>query len=59
MKEAGIENPNWKWKEMDQLGMKANRSNCILDTTRLEQQYNFNISSEYTALDRALEKMTS
>jgi len=59
MKAAGIENPNWKWKEMDQLGMKANRSNCILDTTRLEQQYNFNISSEYTALDRALEKMTS
>ena len=57
MIKAGLKNPNWSWKEMDELGMKANRSNCVLDTTRLEQQYNWDIATELSALNKALEKM--
>lgn len=57
MRDKGIENDEWNWENWDKIPIKANRSNCILDTTKLVEQYEFNILSEYDALTRALDKI--
>ena len=57
MKEKGIANENWSWADWEGIDTKASRSNCILDTTRLKEQYHFNIRSEYDALELALDKI--
>ena len=57
MVEKGIANENWSWADWEGIDIKASRSNCILDTTRLKEQYNFHIRSEYDALELALDKI--
>jgi len=59
MKERGISNENWSWLDWEKLTIKANRSNCILDTTRLVEQYGFNIRSEFDALSLALDNIAA
>ena len=57
MKERGIQNDDWTWENWDKIPIKANRSNCVMDTTKVVEQYEFNIISEYEALSKALDKI--
>jgi dTDP-4-dehydrorhamnose reductase len=59
MREAGLENENWSWVDFEELGCKANRSNCILDTTKLKEEYGFTMLSETEALKKALKAITA
>lgn len=52
MKDYGIYNENWKFVTMDQLPIKAGRSNCILDNGKLREIYD--IQSEESALRKIL-----
>lgn len=59
MKEAGLENENWSWVDFEELGCKANRSNCILDTTKVKEEYGFTMLTETEALKKSLKAITS
>ena len=59
MREAGLENENWSWVDFEELGCKANRSNCILDTTKLKEEYGFTMLTETEALKKALKAITA
>lgn len=37
LKKYGLENPNWKFINVEELNTKAKRSNCVLSTTKIEQ----------------------
>lgn len=54
MTEAGKGNPSWKFVDFASLGTKANRSNCVLDTRKLETKYKFKPKTEKQALKLAL-----
>lgn len=54
MKFMGHENRKWKFVEPYQLNTKANRSNCILDITKLTTQYNFIPKTETEAVRYAI-----
>jgi len=58
MRSVGLVNENWSWVDWEGLDLKANRSNCILDITKLEQQYNWEMGRELDALKAALENIT-
>ena len=59
MREAGLENKNWSWVDFEDLGCKANRSNCILDTTKLKEEYGFTMLTETEALKKSLKAITA
>ena len=59
MKEAELENNNWSWVDIEDLDLAAGRSNCILDTTKLREEYGFTISTETEALKKALKAITA
>jgi len=54
MKQFEITNPNWEWVHFCDLDVKANRSNCVLSSDKLLEQYGFDIWSEEVALGAAL-----
>jgi hypothetical protein len=37
LKEYGLQNPNWKFVEIENLNLKANRSNCVLSTEKIDK----------------------
>ena len=59
MKEYGLENENWSWVDLKDLNLAAGRSNCILDTTKLKEEYGFTMLTETEALRKALKGIAS
>jgi len=59
MKEHGLENENWSWVDLKDLNLAAGRSNCILDTTKLKEEYGFTMLTETEALRKALKAIAS
>ena len=59
MKEYGLENENWSWVDLKDLNLAAGRSNCILDTTKLKEEYGFTMLTESEALRKALKAIAS
>jgi dTDP-4-dehydrorhamnose reductase len=59
MKEYGLENENWSWVDLKDLNLAAGRSNCILDTTKLKEEYGFTMLTETEALRKALKAIAS
>ena len=54
MKTHKLSNPNWNWVQFEELNCKANRSNCVLDTSKLQDKYSFSPISEELAICAAL-----
>ncbi len=46
MKYYGIKNNNWKFVPYDDLPIKANRSNCVLDNSKIKKVFNFDFGHE-------------
>ncbi len=59
MKEHGLENEDWSWVDLKDLNLAAGRSNCILDTTKLKEEYGFTMLTETEALRKALKAIAS
>ena len=59
MKEAGLENENWSWVDIEELDLAAGRSNCILDTTKVREEYGYTQLTESEALRKALQAITA
>jgi dTDP-4-dehydrorhamnose reductase len=51
LKSNGIENPRWNFINVDQLGTVANRSNCVLSTSKIES-YNLPMPNSLESLER-------
>lgn len=54
-----LENLNWSWVDIEELDLAAGRSNCVLDTTKVKQEYGYTISTEADALKKALAAITA
>ena len=54
MSNRGLCNTNWEWVQFEELNTKANRSNCILSTEKLEKEYGFKLLDEEVAIEKAL-----
>jgi len=54
MKDCGLHNTNWEWVHFEELNTKANRSNCILSTKKLEKDYGFKLQDEEVAIKKAV-----
>ena len=56
MKEFGIENKKWTFIPYAELDIKANRSNCVLDNSKSERDFNFDWGDEevYIRLNASL-----
>lgn len=46
MTEYGVYNGNWKFIPYEDLPIKANRSNCILDNSKAKKDFNFDFGDE-------------
>jgi dTDP-4-dehydrorhamnose reductase len=51
MKTHGIENKNWNFIDTNKLGTKANRSNCVLSTEKIEH-YNLPLPNTLDSIER-------
>jgi len=54
-----LENLNWQYVDFKELGCKANRSNCVLDSTKARTEYGFTLLNEIDALKKALAAITA
>ncbi|MDB4396202.1 sugar nucleotide-binding protein [bacterium] len=59
MRELELENLNWGFVDFEDLGCKANRSNCILDTTKVKEEYGYTMLTEAEALRKSLAAITA
>lgn len=59
MRSFELENLNWNFVEFEELGCKANRSNCILDSTKAVEEYGYALQTEAEALKKALANITA
>ena len=50
---------DWSWVDLKDLNLAAGRSNCILDTTKLKEEYGFTMLTESEALRKALKAIAS
>lgn len=48
-------NPDWKFVDFETLNTKANRSNCVLDISKLKSNYNYRPKTEFEALNLVLQ----
>lgn len=57
-KAAGIENPDWKYIDLEQLSQhtKASRSNCVLSTDRIDR-HGMSLPSTMTSLQRCVDSI--
>jgi len=46
MTEYGVKNDNWKFVPYEDLPIKANRSNCVLDNSKAKRDFNFDFGDE-------------
>ena len=54
-----LENLNWSFVDFEELGCKANRSNCTIDSTKVQEEYGYALQSEAEALKKALANITA
>jgi len=59
MRSFELENLNWSWVDIEELDLAAGRSNCILDTTKVKEEYGYVLSTEAEALKKALAAITA
>ena len=59
MRSFELENLNWSWVDIEELDLAAGRSNCILDTTKVKEEYGYTLSTETEALKKALGAITA
>ena len=59
MRSFELENLNWSWVDIEELDLAAGRSNCILDTTKVKEEYGYTLSTEAEALKKALAAITA
>ena len=59
MRSFELENLNWSWVDIEELDLAAGRSNCILDTTKVKEEYGYILSPESDALKKALGAITA
>ena len=59
MRSFELENLNWNWVDIEELDLAAGRSNCILDTTKVKEEYGYTLSTETEALKKALGAITA
>jgi len=57
MKSYNLDNCNWEWVQFEELNCRANRSNCVLDTSKLGSKYGFYPVKEEVAIRAALNKI--
>tara|TARA_R100000008_G_scaffold26024_1_gene14121 strand:- start:389 stop:1276 length:888 start_codon:yes stop_codon:yes gene_type:complete len=57
MRERGINNPDWKFIEYEQLDIVANRSNCVLSQEK-NKSYGIQLPNSVTSLSKALDNMS-
>lgn len=53
--QADLSNSKWRFVSMDDLPIKAERSNCIISHNKLINNYNFNPHSEIDAIKKVLQ----
>jgi dTDP-4-dehydrorhamnose reductase len=58
MRKNGIINPNWKFIDLKDLNTKANRSNCVLSTGKIEK-YNLPFPDTLQSLTRDIKRFKS
>tara|TARA_E500000318_G_C3551250_1_gene209010 strand:- start:917 stop:1765 length:849 start_codon:yes stop_codon:yes gene_type:complete len=46
MTQYGVKNDNWKFVRYEDLPIKANRSNCVLDNSKAKRDFNFDFGNE-------------
>lgn len=46
MAECGVKNDNWKFVPYEDIPIKANRSNCVLDNSKAKRDFNFDFGDE-------------
>ncbi len=54
MKKFDVDNPDWEWVHYCDLETIAHRSNCVMSTDKLEEEYGFKMWEEEVALECAL-----
>jgi len=54
MEKFDVVNPDWNWIHYCDLDTVAHRSNCVMSTSKLEEEYGFEIWNEEVALECAL-----
>lgn len=56
MTEYGLQNDNWEFVPYEDLPIKANRSNCVLDNSKARRDFNFDFGDEayYVKLNCAI-----
>ena len=56
MTEYGLQNDNWEYVPYEDLPIKANRSNCVLDNSKAKRDFNFDFGDEayYVKLNCAI-----
>ena len=54
MEKFDVVNPDWDWIHYCDLDTVAHRSNCVMSTSKLEEEYGFEIWDEEVALEAAL-----
>ena len=59
MRSFELENLNWSWVDIEELDLAAGRSNCVLDTTKVKEEYGYTLSTEAEALKKALAAITA
>ena len=59
MRTFELENLNWNFVEFETLNCKANRSNCILDSTKVKEEYGYVLQTEEEAFKKALAAITA
>jgi uncharacterized protein (DUF1499 family) len=57
MRERGIDNPDWRFIEYEQLDIIANRSNCVLSQEK-NKSYGIQLPNSITTLSKALDNMS-
>jgi dTDP-4-dehydrorhamnose reductase len=54
MEKFDVVNPDWEWVHYCDLDTVAHRSNCVMSTSKLEEEYGFKMWEEEVALECAL-----
>ena len=59
MEKYDVSNPDWEWVHFSDLNTTANRSNCVMSTDKLENEYGYEMWTEEVALESALTNIIS
>ena len=59
MEKYDVSNPDWEWVHFCDLNTAANRSNCVMSTDKLENEYGYEMWTEEVALESALTNIIS